>query len=90
MGASSAGKFSSFKPRDELDALIDGFEQDLSKRLDELVVYCNGYANSILSVTAADDDQYVCNRINTVLREHALLLDSLPPLPKRRTRKASR
>jgi hypothetical protein len=76
MGASSASKFS-FKRRDELDALIDGFEQDLSVRLDELVSYCNGYANTILSVTGADDDQYVCNRINTILQERGMPFDAL-------------
>jgi len=79
MGTSSANKFSCFKRRDQLDALVDSFEQDLSSRLDELVAYCNGYANSILSVTGADDDQYVCNRINAVLRQHAILVDALPP-----------
>ena len=76
MGASSADKFS-FKRRDELDALIDGFEQDLSARIDDLAAYCNGYANTILSVTGADDDQYVCQRINTILRDRGLPFDAL-------------
>lgn len=78
MGASSADKFS-FKQRDELDGLIDGFEQDLSARIDDLVAYCNGYANTILSVTGADDDQYVCQRINTILRDRGLPFDALDP-----------
>ena len=77
MGISSASKFA-FKRREELDALIAGFEKNLSSRLSALSDYCNGYANSILSVTAAEDDQYVCDRINSVLREQTLLLDALP------------
>ena len=75
MGVSSAGKFA-FKRREELDALIDGFEQDLLTRFDELVAYCNGYADTILSVTGADDDEYVVNRINAILRERGLLPES--------------
>jgi len=75
MGASGTDKFQ-FKGRDELDALLDGFEQDLSMRVDALVDYCNGYANSILSVTGADDDQYACSRINAILRECSLAFDS--------------
>ncbi|HEY1140730.1 MAG TPA: hypothetical protein VGE88_11055 [Lysobacter sp.] len=76
MGASSAGKFS-FKRRDELDTLIDTFEQDLSARIDDLVAYVNGYADTILSVTGADDDQYVCTRINGILKERGLRFDAL-------------
>jgi hypothetical protein len=68
----------SFKRREELDALIDGFDHDLSKRLEQLSAYCNGYADSILSVTGADDDQYVCDRINEVLRKHELMLGATP------------
>ena len=77
MNASSADKFS-FK-RDQLDALLDGFEQNLSTRAKALVDYCNGYANSILSVTGADDDPYVSNRINAILRQCSLAFDSQDP-----------
>ena len=76
MGASSAGKFS-FKQREELDTLIYRFEQDLAIRVDDLIAYCNGYANTILSVTSADDDQYVCNRINGILRNRGLQFDAV-------------
>ena len=76
MGASSADKFS-FKRRDELDTLIDTFEQDLSTRIDDLIAYANGYADTILSVTSADDDQYVCTRINNMLKERGLRFDSV-------------
>ncbi|WP_457095521.1 hypothetical protein [Lysobacter sp. P5_B9] len=75
----------SFERRDQLDALIDSFEQCLSRLLDELVAYCNGHANSILSVTGEDDDQYVCNRINAVLRKHAFPLYAIHLLERRRT-----
>jgi hypothetical protein len=74
MGTSGANKLP--LRRDELDALLDGFERDLSTRVDELVDYCNGYANSILSVTGADDDPHVSNRINTILRQCSLAFDS--------------
>lgn len=77
MGASSAGKFS-FKRRDELDALIERFERELTHRLEEVSAYCDSYANTILSVTGADDDQYVCNRLNAILRKHALQFDAVP------------
>ena len=76
MGASSADKFS-YKRRDELDALIDRFEQDLATRIADLVAYSNGYANTILSVTSADDDEYVCNRINTILKHRGLQFDAM-------------
>jgi len=72
MGASGTDKFQ-FKQRDELDAMLDRFEQELSMRVDALIEYCNGYANSILSVTGADDDQHVSNRINAILRECGLV-----------------
>lgn len=77
MASSSADK-SSAKSREELDMLIDCFEQDLSSRLDALVAHFNGYADTILSMTSADDDQYVCDRINGILREHGLLPDESP------------
>ncbi|GAB3104027.1 hypothetical protein [Lysobacter terrae] len=76
MGASSADKFS-FKRRDELDTLIDTFEQDLSTRIDDLIAYANGYADTILSVTSADDDQYVCTRINSMLKERGLRFEAV-------------
>lgn len=75
MGASGTDKFK-FKPRDELDALLDGFEQDLAVRVDALVEYCNGYADSILSVTGADDDPHVSSRISAILRECGLAIES--------------
>lgn len=74
MGASGADKLP--LRRDELDALLDGFEQDLSMRVDALVDYCNGYANSILSVTGADDDPHVSSRINAILSQCSLAFDS--------------
>lgn len=61
--------------RDELDALLDGFEQDVSPRVEALVDYCNGYANSILSVTGAADDRHVSNRINAILRQCGLVFE---------------
>lgn len=66
---------SPLKQRDELDALLDGFEHDLTMRVDELVKYCNGYANSILSVTGAEDDPHVSNRINAILSQSGLVFD---------------
>lgn len=75
MGASGTDNFQ-FKQRDELDALLNSFEQDLSMRVDALVEYCNGYANSILSVTSADDDPHVSRRINAILRECGLAIES--------------
>jgi len=61
--------------REELDALLDGFEQDLSPRAEALVDYCNGYANSILSVTGAADDRHVSSRINAILRQCGLVFE---------------
>ena len=75
MRASGTDNFQ-FKQRDELDALLDSFEQDLSMRVDALVEYCNGYADSILSVTGADDDQHVSSRISAILRECGLAIES--------------
>lgn len=71
MGTSDANKVS-FKRREELDVLLDGFERDLSRRVDELTDYCNGYANSILSVTEPSDDQYVSDRIQAILQQRGL------------------
>jgi len=78
MAASSAWE-SSFKRRDELDDLIDKLEQDLSYRLDDLQAHYSAYADTILSMTSADDDQYVSERINTILRSHGLLTDASTP-----------
>ena len=75
MRASGTDNFQ-FKQRDELDALLDSFEQDLSMRVDALVEYSNGYADSILSVTGADDDQHVSCRISAILRECGLAIES--------------
>lgn len=63
------------KSRAELDELIDGFEQDLSRRLEDMVSHFNDYADTILSMTGTEDDQYVCERINRILRERGLLPD---------------
>ncbi|HEY0661956.1 MAG TPA: hypothetical protein VGD21_11635 [Lysobacter sp.] len=72
MAASTAEKFR-FKHRDELDTLIDEFERDLSFNLNELQAHYATRADIILSMTGADDDQYVCDRLNTTLRSHGLL-----------------
>jgi len=74
MGSSGAKKLP--LRRDELDALLDNFEQSLSMRVDALIEYGNGYANSILSVTGADDDPHVSSRLNTILRECGLTFES--------------
>lgn len=76
MPESSAWKFS-YKRRDELDALIDKFEEELSYRLSDLQAHYSAYADTILSMTGADDDQYVSERINTILRSRGLLSDTL-------------
>ena len=78
MSASGADKVL-YKQRDELDALLDGFEQDLSMRVEALIDFCNGYADSILSVTSADDDQHVSNRIDTILRQSGLTFEPQDP-----------
>lgn len=78
MPASSAWGFS-FKRRDELDALIDKLDQDLSYRLEDLQAHYSAYADTILSMTSADDDQYVSERINAVLKSHGLLDDASAP-----------
>lgn len=72
MASSSTAKFR-FKRRDELDALIDQFERDLSFSLNELQTHYTTHADIILSMTSADDDQYVCDRLNTILRSYGLL-----------------
>ncbi|GAB3349608.1 hypothetical protein [Lysobacter tyrosinilyticus] len=68
MSASDAHK-PHYKRREELDILLDGFERDLTMRVDALIDYCNGYADSILSVTADGDDPHVSSRINAILRQ---------------------
>lgn len=78
MAASSAGKFA-FKPRHELDTMIDAFEQELARRLTELTDHFNAHADIILSMTGADDDQHVYGRINGILQRYGLLEDSPPP-----------
>lgn len=75
MPASSA-RDPDFKRRDELDALIDKFDQDLSYRLQDLQAHFSAYADTILSMTSADDDQYVSERINTILKSRGLLDDA--------------
>lgn len=75
MPESSAWKFS-YKRRDELDALIDKFEEELSYRLSDLQAHYSAYADTILSMTGADDDQYVTERINTILKARGLLGDT--------------
>ena len=75
MPASSAWEFS-FKRRDELDTLIDKFDQDLSYRLDDLAAHFSAYADTILSMASADDDQYVSERIDAILRSRGLLNDA--------------
>lgn len=72
MASSNARKFD-FKTREQLDALLDDFERDLDYRLDELRVHFDGYADSILGMTGADDDQYVSRRIEAALSRRALL-----------------
>lgn len=76
MPASSAREFS-FKARAELDALIEKFDQDLAYRLEDLQAHFDAYADSILSMTSAHDDQYVSERINAILRSRGL--QSEPP-----------
>lgn len=76
MPASSAREFS-FKGRAELDALIDKFDQDLAYRLEDLQARFDAYADSILSMTSADDDRYVSERLNAILRSRGLQPD--PP-----------
>ena len=71
MSAYGAQK-SHHKRREELDILLDGFERNLSMRVDALIDYCNGYADSILSVTSDEDDPYVSTRINAILRHYSL------------------
>lgn len=78
MTTSSAGKFA-FKPRGELDVLIEKFEHDVTDKLEELTEHFTAYADIILSMTGADDDQYVCNRLNSILQERGLLRDSPSP-----------
>ncbi|MCI4568475.1 hypothetical protein [Lysobacter sp. CFH 32150] len=75
MPESSAWKFS-YKRRDELDALIDKFEEELSYRLSDLQAHYSAYADTILSMTGAHDDQYVSERINTILKSRGLLSDT--------------
>jgi hypothetical protein len=70
MGASGTDKLP--LRRDELDTLLDRFEQDLTMRVDALVDYCNGYADSILSVTGVEDDPHVSGRIDAILRQCGL------------------
>ena len=78
MPASSAWEFS-FKRRDELDTLIDRFDQDLSYRLDDLRSHYSAYADTILSMASAEDDQYVSERIDTIFRSHGLLTGTTAP-----------
>jgi hypothetical protein len=78
MPASSSWQFS-FKRRDELDALIDKFDQDLSYRLEDLQAHFSAYADSILSMTSAHDDQYVSERIDAILKSRGLSGASAPP-----------
>ena len=78
MASSSAAKFR-FKRRDELDTLIDQFERDLSVSLNELQAHYATHADIILSMTGADDDQYVCDRLNTILRSYGLLDEASTP-----------
>lgn len=75
MPESSAWKFS-YKRRDELDALIDKFEEELTYRLGDLQAHYSAYADTILSMTGADDDQYVTERINTILKSRGMLSDT--------------
>ena len=75
MPESSAWKFS-YKRRDELDALINKFEEELSYRLGDLQAHYSAYADTILSMTGADDDQYVTERINTILKSRGFLSDT--------------
>jgi hypothetical protein len=79
MAASSAGKFT-FKQRAELDAMLDAFEGDLARKREELNAHFSAYADIILSMTSADDDQYVCNRLDSILRGNGLPGDA--PAPK--------
>jgi hypothetical protein len=74
MASSNAGKFS-FKSRNELDDIIFRFERDVSRRLAELQAHCGAYADTILSMTSAEDDQYVHNRISAILASRGLLTD---------------
>lgn len=78
MPESSAWKFD-FKRREELDALIDKLEEDLSFRLDDLQAHYSAYADTILSMTSAEDDQYVSERIRTILKARGLLTDASTP-----------
>lgn len=77
MSASSALE-SAFKRRDELDALIDKLDRDLAYRLDDLLAHYSAYADTILSMASADDDQYVSERIDRILRSRGLLTDASP------------
>lgn len=70
--ATSGAHTSHYKRREELDLLLDGFEQNLSMRVDALIDYCNDYADSILSVTSDDDDAHVSSRLDAILRHHSL------------------
>ncbi|MFC5577390.1 hypothetical protein ACFPOA_05085 [Lysobacter niabensis] len=74
MPSSNAPRFS-FKKRDELDAMIEDLEHEVAYRLAELQSHYGAYADTILAMTSAEDDQYVYERINRILGSHGLLPD---------------
>ncbi|QSX77761.1 hypothetical protein [Agrilutibacter solisilvae] len=77
MASSNARKFD-FKPREQLDLLVDEFERDVDHRLQELRTHLDARAESILSMTGADDDRHVCNRIDAILHRRGLRGQDLP------------
>lgn len=68
-----------FKGRPELDSLLAKLEQDLPQLLKRFP-HPNDFwpqyamvADNILAATGAEDDQYVCTRLSTILDKHGLV-----------------
>jgi hypothetical protein len=74
MPPSNAPHFT-FKKREELDAMIEDFEHDVAYKLAELQSHYGAYADTILSMTSAEDDKYVYERISRILASRGLLPD---------------